>query len=87
MKGHLKHMLVGGAAIFAVLLVAGVDLQQALQWAILLACPVMMVGMMLMMNRKGGSQTHDHGTSHPATGTQPLNAAAPLGSNDRTSLN
>lgn len=68
MKGHLKHMLIGGAAILAILLVAGVDLKEALPWALLLACPLMMVAMMFMMNRKGESQTHQHGSSAPSTG-------------------
>jgi hypothetical protein len=56
MKGnHLTHMLLGGAAILAVLLVAGVPLGAALTYAAVLACPLMMVGMMLMMN---------HGNDH-----------------------
>lgn len=87
MKGHLKHMLIGGAAIFAVLLVAGVDLQQALQWAILLACPLMMVGMMMMMNRKGGSQGHDHGSSHHAPSSNALDATAPITPKAPSNLN
>lgn len=78
MKGHLKHMLIGGAAILAVLLVAGVDFRQALQWAIVLACPLMMVGMMFMMNRKGGSHEHDHGTSHTAPSRKGDTASDPV---------
>ena len=70
MKGHLKHMLIGGGAILAVLLVAGVDFRQALQWAVILACPVMMMVMMTMMNRKGGEQEHDHGSAHCASGNK-----------------
>ncbi|HEY3548881.1 MAG TPA: DUF2933 domain-containing protein [Propionicimonas sp.] len=78
MKGHLKHMLIGGAAILAVLLVAGVDFRQALQWAVLLACPVMMMGMMVMMNRNGGSHGHDAGDSHCAGGDAKADAHGDL---------
>lgn len=55
MRGHLKHMAIGGGAILVVLLVLGVDLRAALPWALLLACPLMMVGMMFMMNRNHGA--------------------------------
>lgn len=57
MKGHLKHMLIAGAGVLLLLLVLGVDLGRALPWALLLACPLMMVGMMRTMN-------HGHGASH-----------------------
>ena len=64
MKGHLKHMLIGGGAVLVVLLLVGVSVRDALPWAVLLACPLMMVGMMFMMSRgmgaKGGA-THQHG--------------------------
>ncbi|MBN9375700.1 MAG: hypothetical protein J0I40_09970 [Cellulomonas sp.] len=60
MKHHLKHMLIGGGAIFAVLLLLRVDLRTALTYALLLSCPLGMVGMMFMMN-KGGHGEHDHG--------------------------
>lgn len=43
---HLKYMLLGGGALFGVLLVVGVPLQSALLFAVLLACPLMMVSMM-----------------------------------------
>ena len=87
MKGHLKHMLIGGAAILAVLLVAGVDFGQSLQWAILLACPLMMVGMMLMMNRKGGSHEHDHGGSHSAPSRSIDSDSAPAVRAEPSNLN
>ena len=61
MKSHLRYMLIGGAAIFAGLLVLGVDVGSAAQWAILLACPLMMLGMMWMMGRgQGGHEGHGH---------------------------
>jgi len=59
MKHHLKHMAIGGGLILAVLLVLKVDLGTALTYALLLACPLGMVGMMFMMNR---GQGHGHGT-------------------------
>ena len=51
LKHHLKHMAVAGGAILLVLVIAGVDLGQALRWAILLACPIGMVAMMAYMGR------------------------------------
>jgi MFS superfamily sulfate permease-like transporter len=58
MKHHLKHMAIAGGAILVVLLLLRVDLRTAVQYAILLACPLGMVGMMFMMNKNGG---HNHG--------------------------
>ncbi|RYG15771.1 MAG: hypothetical protein EON96_09990 [Caulobacteraceae bacterium] len=60
MKGHLKHMLIGGAVLLVVLLVAGVDLGRALPYALLLACPLSMAGMMFMMMRKPGDARANH---------------------------
>ena len=65
---HLKYMLLIGGGLFAVLLVSGVPLGTALSYAALLACPLMMVGMMFMMGHGNGSNGHagcghDHGTS------------------------
>ena len=42
---HLKHMLLGGAAAFGVLLLVGVPPISALLYAALLACPLMMFTM------------------------------------------
>ena len=50
---HLKYMLVGGGALFVVLLALGVAPQGAVFIAIALACPLMMVFMM------GGHSGHD----------------------------
>jgi hypothetical protein len=63
---HMKHMLIGGAGILVVLLLAGVSLGSALPYAFVLACPLMMVAMMVMMNRGNGhggqgGGGHDHG--------------------------
>ena len=64
MKGHLKHMLIGGGAVLVVLLLVGVSVRDALPWAVVLACPLMMVGMMFMMSRGMGAKgdaDHQHG--------------------------
>lgn len=55
MKAHVKHMLIGGAAIVGALVVFGVDWRTALLWALVLACPLMMVTMM------AGGHGHGHG--------------------------
>lgn len=45
-KNHLTYMVLGGAALFGVLVVTGAPLQSALLLALVLACPLMMVSMM-----------------------------------------
>jgi hypothetical protein len=50
---HMKYMLLGGGALFVVLLAFGVAPQSAVFLAIALACPLMMVFMM------GGHSGHD----------------------------
>jgi hypothetical protein len=73
MKHHLKHMVVGGGLLLAVLLVLKVDLRSALTYAALLACPLGMVGMMVMMNRRGHGG-HEH--HHESTGEAPDSGTA-----------
>ena len=55
---HLKYMLLGGAGVFGVLLLVGVPLTSALLFAVVLACPLMM----LTMGGHGshGGAGHDH---------------------------
>lgn len=55
---HLKHMLFASAGVFGVLLLVGVPLTSALLFAVVLACPLMM----LTMGGHGGAG-HNH-TSH-----------------------
>lgn len=63
MKGnHLTQMLLGGAGILAMLLVAGVSPGTALTFAVLLACPLMMFAMMSAMGR--GIDEHGGGGGH-----------------------
>ena len=68
---HLLGMLGIGALVLLVLLGTGRSLQQALPLALFLACPLMMVGMMVMM--RGGNE-HRHGsdtTEHRNTAHDP----------------
>ena len=58
-KSHLFGMLGVGALVLVVLLGTGRSFQQALSFALLLACPLMMFGMMFMMMRGGNGQQHD----------------------------
>ena len=69
---HLKYMLLVGGGLFVVLLVAGVPVSTALFYAVLLACPLMMVAMMAMMGHGTGSGghagcDHDHGAASDST--------------------
>ena len=74
MKHHLKHMLIAGGAILAVLLVLRVNLSAALPYAIALACPLGMIFMMKGMNGHGG---HDHGASGHQHGTSEVPTQGP----------
>jgi hypothetical protein len=63
-RSHLTGMLLAGAAALAVALLAGFSLSSALPYAALLACPLMMVGMMVMMSRGGGHAGGKGGCGH-----------------------
>ncbi len=64
---HLKYMLLAGAGLFAVLLATGTPVGNALLVAIALACPLMMVVMMMggghsgHSGHSGSGAGHDHG--------------------------
>ena len=62
-KSHLYGMLGIGVLVLVVLLFAGKSFGEALPLAALLACPVMMIGMMFMM--RGGNNSHQHETKAP----------------------
>jgi hypothetical protein len=72
-KNHLLGMLGIGALVLVVLLGTGRSFQQALPYAALLACPLMMVAMMFMMMRGGNGQqqgkdtTDQHNDGAPST--------------------
>ncbi|TFB99769.1 hypothetical protein E3O42_12765 [Cryobacterium adonitolivorans] len=68
-KSHLIGMIVIGVVILGGLLVAGRSIGEALPIAAVLACPVMMIGMMFMMmrgknkNNDTAQDSHVHGTT------------------------
>jgi len=62
-KNHLFGMVGIGALVLVVLLFAGKSFGEALPLAALLACPLMMIGMMFMM--RGGSNNHQHDNNSP----------------------
>lgn len=62
-KSHLYGMVGIGALVLVVLLFAGKSFGEALLLAALLACPVMMIGMMFMM--RGGNNGHQHDKNAP----------------------
>ena len=57
--GHVKWMALIAAGLFGVLLLFGNPAGEALRYAILLACPLMMVGMMF-----GGHSGHSGHSGH-----------------------
>ena len=70
-KSHLLGMLGIAAVVVVVLLAAGRSFSEALPLAAVLACPLMMVGMMFMM-RKGHDKSEHDTTKAPAlTPTSP----------------
>lgn len=83
LRHHAKHMAIGGAAVLALLLAAGVTWTEAARWALLLACPVGMIGMMWFMGRhmgRGAGSEHVHGPHCSAEGTSaPTGGATPGG--------
>ena len=80
-KNHLFGMLGIGALVLLVLLGTGRSLQQALPLALFLACPLMMVGMMVMM--RGGNQTqHSSDITEQTTAGDEGDHAAPIGRQD-----
>lgn len=80
-KNHLLTMLGIGALVLVVLLATGRSFQEALPLALFAACPLMMVGMMVMMRGGNGQQNgndttnqHEH---NDATDNQNQNHDAP----------
>jgi len=57
-KSHVLGMLGAAALVLVVLLVAGRSFRESLPLAALLACPLMMIGMMFMM--RGDNHQHGH---------------------------
>ncbi len=63
-KNHLLQMLGIGGVVLVVLLATGTSFGTALPFAILLACPLMMGGMMFMMMRVGNGQKQGNDTTN-----------------------
>lgn len=75
-KSHLLGMLAAALVALAVLLAAGRSFGEALPLAALLACPLMMIGMLFMMGRgtshgAHGSGSHE-GSCHAETDDRPV---------------
>ena len=73
--GHVKGMAVIGGAALVVLLLTGRPFDEAIVYAIVLACPLMMVGMMF-----GGHQ--GHGSDERAADASGVDASAPVAGRD-----
>lgn len=67
-------MAIGAGIVLALLLAFGVNLGQALSYALILACPIGMAGMMFFMGRGKG---HEHGGLHGSHDHQGRTQAAP----------
>lgn len=77
---HLKQMLLGAAAIFGLLVVAGLPVGAALTYGVLLACPLMMGWMMFGMNGGGhGGHGRSDSTPHPDDNAEARPPTGPSG--------
>lgn len=76
-KSHLLGMLAAGVVALVVLLAAGRSFGEALPLAALLACPLMMIGMLFMMGRgrnNGEQGPGGHGGAcHAEADDRPIN--------------
>lgn len=78
MKSHILWMAGGGGVLLLIFLASGFDFQAALPIALSLACPLGMVGMMIVMGRSmrhdnarddAQARDHDHERRHEIAGT------------------
>ena len=70
---HMRYMLFGGVGLLALALALGLRLQTALLVAFVLACPLMMMGMMNSDGAHGGHRGHGaSGDASRATVTDPV---------------
>lgn len=70
-SNHLKYMLLGGAGVFGALLLVGVPLTSALLYAVLLACPLMMITMGGHGGHGGGGHDHSSRGRDESSSSQP----------------
>ncbi|HET8661690.1 MAG TPA: hypothetical protein VFM55_22185 [Micromonosporaceae bacterium] len=69
----MRYLLVAGGALVVGMLVAGTSLQSLLPILLILACPLMMIGMMVGMRGHSGGGGHSHhcgGHSHDRAATR-----------------
>ncbi len=64
MKGHTRYMVIAGAAGLVGLLLFGVSVTEALLWAFVLVCPVMLIVMLFTMR----AEEHQHGPADRESG-------------------
>jgi hypothetical protein len=80
MKKHMIQMVAVGGIVLAGLVTFGVPFSTALRFAVVLACPLMMMWMMTTMNHSGGHSAHDHGAGDPDEAARPRPAPAAIAS-------
>jgi hypothetical protein len=68
---HLAYMVAAGGAAFGVMVLAGVPLGTALPYALLLACPLMMIAMMASMRGDDSHGAAEPGRTRDPAGHQP----------------
>lgn len=59
-RKHLAYMAVAAAVVLAGMWLVGVPIDRALPWAVLLACPAMMIVMMLFMHDAASQTPQQH---------------------------
>lgn len=69
MKGHLTYVGIAAGVVMVGLLLFGVNVTEALFWAFVLACPVMMVVMLFTMGRDHGGSATEQQERGPETKT------------------
>ena len=79
-KSHLLGMFGIGALVLVVLLLAGRSFREALPLAALLACPLMMIGMIFMM-RGGTAHQPDNDSANHRDHNAPAEWPGPVGTN------
>lgn len=70
-RNHLIGMLIICGVALVALVATGRSLGEAVPVAALLACPLMMIGMMFMMMRAGNSGASDHAQDNTHDGHRP----------------
>src|SRR5665647_2819124 len=61
LKHHVKHMVIGAAVVLVALIALGVNLGEALMWAVLLACPVGLAPVLMLASHPPHHPDHADG--------------------------